>query len=67
MLYCYHAVLLCCTVIVSFYIPVLTYGMVVIKINKTDMTKLESAYSTAYAKIFGSYDSTVIRQLSILL
>ena len=46
----------------SFCIPVLTYRMGVIKINKTDMTKVESAYSAAYAKIFGSYDLTVIRQ-----
>ena len=55
-----HAALL--SVIDSFCITVITYGMGVIKINKTDMTKLESAYSAAYAKMFDSYDLTVIRQ-----
>ena len=36
--------------------------MDVTKINKSDITKLESAYSAAYAKIFGSYNLTVIPQ-----
>ena len=45
----------------SFCIPILTYGMDVIKIKKSELNRLESAYSAAFAKVFGSFDASVIR------
>jgi hypothetical protein len=45
----------------SFCIPVLTYGLDALKLNQSGYNTLESAYSAAFAKIFGSFDANVIR------
>ena len=44
----------------SFCVPVMSYCLDVIRINKSELNKLEAAYSSAFAKIFGSFNAATI-------
>ena len=46
----------------SFCIPILAYGMESISINRSAYNSLESAYSAAFSKIFNSFDKNIIKQ-----
>ena len=44
----------------SFCVPLLIYGLDAIKLAKSGYSGLEAAYTAAFAKIFGSYDRSII-------
>jgi exonuclease III len=46
----------------SFCVPLLTYGIESFNVTKSMYSTLESAYSAAFAKIFSTFDKDVIRQ-----
>ena len=45
----------------SFCTPLLTYAMEALDITKSMYNVLESAYSSAFSKLFGSFDKNIIR------
>jgi hypothetical protein len=45
----------------SFCLPVLLYGVESMKISSRNLNSLEFAYTAAFGKIFGSYDKSVVR------
>ena len=49
----------------SFCLPILTYGFDAIKLNKASYSTLESAYTTAFAKIFHTYNGAIIRECQL--
>ena len=46
----------------SFCVPVLLYGLDAFKLNKAGYTTLESAYSAAFSKLFSTNNADVIRE-----
>lgn len=46
----------------TFCVPLLTYGIEAFNVNNSAYNVLESAYSAAFSKIFNSYDKNVIKQ-----
>ena len=46
----------------SFCLPILLYSMEAVYLNKRDVTKLDSAYSQSFSKIFNTWDTNVVNQ-----
>lgn len=46
----------------TFCVPLLTYGIECFVVSKSMYNTLESAYSSAFAKLFSTFDKAVIRQ-----
>ena len=49
------------SIIDSFCVPLLSYGVEVLKLRKSDYNTLDAAYNAAFKKLFASYDKSVIR------
>ncbi len=45
----------------SFCVPLLSYGVEALRLRKSDYNTLDAAYSAAFSKIFASYDKSMIR------
>ena len=46
----------------SFCVPILAYGVEALSLNRSAYNALESAFSAAFSKIFNTYDKLVIKQ-----